>query len=71
MFNLALFLIDLSLSLCKLVFLIFGLSGLLVNFYHQFFAILGLLAELIVEDGQILLQFIGVGLGLIEFAQTS
>lgn len=60
-----------SSSLDKLIFLIIGFSGFFVDFDHEFFTVFGLFAELILEDSKIFLQFIGVGLGFIEFSETS
>lgn len=71
MLHLAFFLVDLSLSLSQLVFLVFRLPGLFVDLDHEFLAVLGFFAKLVVKDGQIFLKFIRVRLGFVQFGQTS
>jgi hypothetical protein len=69
--HLLLLFVDLGSSLNQFIFLIIRLSGFLIDFNHELFAVFRLFTELILEDGKIFLQFIRIRLSLIKFGESS
>lgn len=58
------------LSLCDLILPVLLISLLPIDLDHKLLTIFALPGQLILQDGEILLQLVGVGLRLIQLKQT-